>query len=112
MGSLYYKGDHVSALRSSFPTQNCVAYHFPDMLEHFDRSCPKKKKAAKAAALSSIVEACRQLVGFGVVLVFVNTLAHVIGFTIELSLILLRQMAVVLGHILLLVILQPLFPAL
>jgi hypothetical protein len=46
------------------------------------------------------------------VLVLVNTLAHVIRSAIEMALVLFGQMAVVLRHVLLFVVLKPLFAAL
>lgn len=45
-------------------------------------------------------------------LIRVDALAHVVGFAIELALVLLREMAVVFGHIALFIILQALFTAL
>ena len=45
-------------------------------------------------------------------LVFIDALAHVIGFVIQLALILLRQVAVVFGHVLLFIVLQALFATL
>ena len=51
------------------------------------------------------------LVRFSVVLVFVDAIAHVIRFAVELALILRSKMAIVLGHILLLVVLEALFAA-
>ena len=112
MGFLHYKRDHGRSPTIEFPGRNCVAYHFPGRLEHFNGFCSEKKKAANAAALSSAVRACQRLVGFGVVLILVDALAHAIGFAIQLALVLLGQVAVVLGHILLLVILQSLFATL
>ena len=51
------------------------------------------------------------LVCFCVVFVFVDAIAHVIRFAVELALILLRQMTIILGHIFLLIILKALFAA-
>jgi hypothetical protein len=62
--------------------------------------------------LSPLRSTAATLVGFGVVLILVDALAHVIGFTIQLSLVLLREMAIVLGHVLLLIVFQALFATL
>lgn len=43
------------------------------------------------------------------VFVGIDALAHVVGFVIELALVLLREMAIILSHIALFVILQALF---
>ena len=89
--------------------QNCVAYHFPQGFGHRRTIVRKKKKAAKTAALS--LAGLKPLVGLCVVLVFVDALAHVVGFVIELALILRSEVTIVLRHIFLFVILQPLFAA-
>lgn len=67
-----------------------------------------KKKAAKAAALSSTVGANLEPMSLIGMLVFVDALAHVICFLVKLALILLGQVAVILGHVLLLVVLKAL----
>ena len=58
------------------------------------------------------VRRLEQLVRLRVVLVFVDALAHVICFVVELALVLFGQMAVVLRHVFLLVALKPMFAAL
>src|SRR4029077_13636673 len=73
---------------------------------------PEKKNAANAAALSSTVRNLEQLIRLCVVLVLVDALAHVIRFAIELALVFFGQMAVVLRHVFLFVILQTLFAVL
>jgi hypothetical protein len=73
----------------------------------------QKKKAAESAALSSTFpELGRCSVLLAGMLIVVDALAHAIGFTIELALVLLREVAVVLGHIALLIVLQALLAAL
>jgi len=74
----------------------------------------KKKKAANAAALSSTNDGepgSDDLLMLGVVLVGVDSLVHVVGFAVELALVLLGEVAAVLGHIFLFIVLKALFAA-
>ncbi len=76
----------------------------------------RKKKAAKAAALSftRISEGddhIQLLRSPRVVLVVIDALAHTVGLAVELALVLLGEVAVVLRHVLLLIVLEALFAA-
>src|SRR5579863_2855616 len=97
------------------PRQNCVAYHFPRCFGQpgIFRSEKRKKPQGKRLSLlpfadlgSSMAELLAR------VLVGINALAHMVGFMIELALVVLREMAIILSHIAFFVILQALFAAL
>ncbi len=94
--------------------RNWLAYHFPLDLDTSLAVIPQKKKPRKRRLFllytlskrgSPPTLFCRVLVGG-------NALAHVVRFVIELALVLFRQMAVVLCHVALFVVLQALFAAL
>jgi hypothetical protein len=95
--------------------KNCVAYHFRRDLDMTFGFCPAKEKSRESGGsffyryLSDRGSApqllCRVLVGG-------NAFAHVVRFAIELALVLLGQMAVVLRHVALFIVLQALFAAL
>ena len=69
--------------------------------------CPQKEKSRAKRRLPSTAELGSQRL-LGRMFVFVDAVAHTIGFVVELTLVLLGQMAVVLGHVPLFVILQAL----
>ena len=71
-----------------------------------------KEKSRRKRLSSLFVFECRMLSPlFRVVFIFSDARAHVIGFAIELALVLLGEMAVVFGHIAFLIFLQALFTA-
>src|SRR5215467_2777820 len=72
----------------------------------------KRKKPQTLRLSPPPSERAKQLVGFGIVLILVDAFAHAIGFAIQLALVLFGQVAVVLDHVLLLLILQSLFATL
>lgn len=111
----HYKGAHLRRFHPHLriPGKNCVAYHFRESFGHLEDILSEKEKSREyCGSLLYRFETRVKLVRFRVVLVFVDASAHVVGFLIELALILLRQMAVVLRHVFLFVALQPLLATL
>src|ERR1700757_4279820 len=107
---------NCSSLTARFPRQNCVIYHFPRRFGQPTNFCPEKRKKPQRQRLS-LLPFCRawEANGAGLlgrVFVFVDALAHIVGLVVELALVFLGEMAVVFGHILLFVTLQPLFAVL
>jgi len=68
----------------------------------------KKPRILRLSLLPSFRNSGGSVELFSAVLVFVDALAHVVGFLVELALVLLGQMAVVLGHVSLFIVLQTL----
>jgi hypothetical protein len=94
------------------PDKNCVAYHFRPWFGHVSRPFSRKEKSRECCGSLLYGSKLEPLVRLRVVLVLVDTLAHVIRFAIEMALVLLGQMAVVLRHVFLFIVLQALFTAL
>ena len=87
--------------------KNSVAYHFWRQFERKREFCPQKKKAAENGG-SRPLRTWKSELLCGV-LILVDLIAHVVGFFIELPLVLLCEVAVVFRHVSLFVILQALF---